>query len=583
MAGRRQLDPPGDAEAQQVILLLLLALSAHLAAQPQVGQNAHPSDIERLAAVQKLYEGKKWEEVACLAQGPPDQPAELDYLAGMSLAHLQHWQEAREYFTSGHRKAPRDARFLVERAGVSYRLNDIPSAKADLRAALRLNPKDPYSREFLGTLFFLDGNLEAALKYWNAIEKPQLASVHFDPPPHLNDKLRERAVTFAAPAVLNLDALRTTEARLENLGVFVRENVEMKPLTEEGYNAAIRTTEHAGWRDGPLVGTVSLFRGVFYETVYPEFYNLAGTARNVTSLLRWDDQKRRAGGTFSTPVGGNPGLRFRFFLDARNENWNLSRTFFGTTTPLEDLNLRTLAGGVAIRMVVNGRWSWSNGVEAIARRFRNLSSGISPAALPFFTNGTTVEAWARVEHALLRMPERRFSLDSTDEVKAGRGLSDALGGFAILSGSLRAHWLPRAREDDYEVLGQLRAADTFGHVTLDQLFQLGVERDNDLWLRGHSGTTDGRKGRAPLGRRYVLLNSEIDKHVYDGGLIALKLGPFVDTGAIADATGLFGSQRWLWDIGVQGKVRIFGRLSVLLSYGRDLRTAQNVFYATASR
>jgi len=57
----------------------------------------------------------------------------------------------------------------------------------------------------------------------------------------------------------------------------------------------------------------------------------------------------------------------------------------------------------------------------------------------------------------------------------------------------------------------------------------------------------------------------------------------VDTGAIADATGLFGSQRWLWDIGVQGKVRIFGRLSVLLSYGRDLRTAQNVFYATASR
>ena len=144
MAGRRQLDPPGDAEAQQVILLLLLAFSAHLVAQRQVGQNAHPSDIERLAAVQKLYEEKKWEEVARLAQGPPDQPAELDYLAGMSLAHLQRWQEAREYFTSGHRKAPHDARFLVERAGVSYRLNDIPSAKADLHAAFRLNSKDSY-------------------------------------------------------------------------------------------------------------------------------------------------------------------------------------------------------------------------------------------------------------------------------------------------------------------------------------------------------------------------------------------------------------------------------------------------------
>jgi len=127
---------------------------------------------------------------------------------------------------------------------------------------------------------------------------------------------------------------------------------------------------------------------------------------------------------------------------------------------------------------------------------------------------------------------------------------------------------------------KLRGGDAFGDVPLDQLFQLGVERDNDLWLRGHPGTLDGRKGRAPLGRRYLLLNAELYKTVYDGAFFRVQLGPFFDTGTIADPNGLFGSQRWLFDTGIQARLRVLGSVSVLLSYGRDLRTGTGVFYGT---
>ena len=564
-----------------ILFLLGLCIFSHLPQQNVA--NAPASDSDRIAAVRRLYDEGHWEEAARLAQGASDQPPELDYLAGMSLARLQRWKDARDFFTSGQSKAPRDIRFLLEGAGASYRLNDFRSAKADLRAALVVNPQESYAREFLGTLYLLEGNLEAALKYWNPIEKPRLGSVAFDPAPHLRAELRNRAVTFSAPAVLNLDALRTTEARLQNLDAFVQERVDLTAVDGNTYDATIRTTHHAGWRDGPLVGVISLLRGLPYETVYPEFYDLGDTATNVTSLLRWDDQKRRVSSMFSTPVRENPGLRFSFFVDARNENWNLTRTFFGAAAPLDDLNMRRLAGGIALRSVANGRWSWSSGIEAVARKFRNLNRSISLDALPFFTGGTSLASWLRVEHPMLQVPERRFRLDATGEVKIGRGFADGLGGFAAISGSLRMRWLPRARGDDYQVVSQLRGADTFGRVPLDQLFQLGIERDNDLWMRGHAGTTDGRKGRAPLGRRYLLLNSEIDKHIFDFGFLGLKLGPFLDTGVIADPSGFFGSQRWLWDTGLQCKVRIAGNLTVLLSYGRDLRTAQNVFYATVSR
>ena len=131
--------------------------------------------------------------------------------------------------------------------------------------------------------------------------------------------------------------------------------------------------------------------------------------------------------------------------------------------------------------------------------------------------------------------------------------------------------------------GQIRAGARAGKASLDQLFQLGVERDNDLWLRGHRGTIDGRKGVAPLGRRYFLANWEMDKNVYGNGLVSVKVGPFLDNGAIADSSGLFGSRGWLWDSGLQCKVRILGGVTVVFSYGRDLAGGRGVFYGTVLR
>jgi hypothetical protein len=63
----------------------------------------------------------------------------------------------------------------------------------------------------------------------------------------------------------------------------------------------------------------------------------------------------------------------------------------------------------------------------------------------------------------------------------------------------------------------------------------------------------------------------------------VKLGPFLDSGAVADSSELFGSRRWLWDSGVQAKVRILGSLTVVFSYGRDLRGGKGVFYGTVLR
>ena len=579
MAAESQLDVIGSTPKGFVILILVAVLALGLPAFAQ----EHASDEARLLASRAAFDTGRWEEAAKLAQGPAGQSPDLDFLAGLSLARLEKWSEAKASFQAGARKAPQDPRFLVELAGIAYKQKDFRTAKTALRAALRLNPQDSYSSEFLATIYFLEGNLEAALKYWNAVDKPRLRSVVFAPALQLKESLRNRALAFNAPQVLTGNALLATQARLDNLGIFSSRRIELTPADSGSYDVTLHLAERNGWGESKVEGILSLLSGLPYATIYPEFYNLDRDALNLTSLTRWDAEKRRVSLSFSLPLYGDPSLRLRLSADARNENWNLAQTFLGTGPPLTDLNLRRIAAGAEVQSIVNGHWNWSAGAEIANRNFRNLSSLTSPAERGFFTDSTSVAGWLGVQRSLRRFPERRFALDSSAEARAGREFAHGLGPFATLRGALRARWFPRASGDDYEMHAQIRAGATAGKATLDELFELGIERDNDLWLRGHAGTLDGRKGAAPLGRRFLLSNWEMDKNIFQNGLFTVKVGPFLDTGAVADSSGLFGSQRWLWDAGAQCKVRVLGSLTIVLSYGRDLRRGRNVFYGTVLR
>lgn len=546
-------------------------------------------DSQRLANIKKLYEQQKWEEVLRAAQGPADQSADFDYYAGMALSRLERWQQARAVFSKGAEKSPGDARFLAERAGAEYKLADFRAAKRDLRKAMRLDPGDSYLAEFLGTIYLLEGNVEAALKYWNLIDKPRLGAVEVVPAAKTKKTLLDRAVLFSPPGTLELDSFLKSEALLENLGEFPAQRIELTPVASlsaensDQYRATLRLNERNGWGTSFVDAAISLLRGLPYETIFPSYYNLHGEGVNVDSLVRWDAEKRRVAANLSLPVFRRPENRLRVSCDARNENWNLSQTFTGSPVPINSLKMKRYSGGAELHVVESARWDFTVGAEAISRKFQNVPGSLARSAAPFFADGNSSDGWVQAHRSLIRIPERRFVLDGNAEVRAGRNYAPGLGAFSSVRGELGWRWLPKARADDYEFLSTLRGGGTFGDVPLDELYQLGVERDNDLWLRGHAGTLDGRKGSAPLGRRYVLANSEWNETVYDGGFFRIQLGPFIDTGTISDPSGLFGSRKWLFDSGVQARIRVLGSVSVVLSYGRDLRDGKGVFYGTSAR
>jgi uncharacterized protein HemY len=122
--------------------VILFLIAAFLLGSPALAQETS-SDQARLAAAQAAFDAGYWEDASKLAHGPAHQSPELDLLAGLALARLEKWTEAKLAFEAGARKAPHDPRFFVELGGLAYKLKDFRTAKHDLRAALGLHRKRP--------------------------------------------------------------------------------------------------------------------------------------------------------------------------------------------------------------------------------------------------------------------------------------------------------------------------------------------------------------------------------------------------------------------------------------------------------
>ena len=481
-----------------------------------------------------------------------------DLQRGTDLARSGSWQQALAALLDGERQSPRDKRFPLELAGVEYRQNHFTAAKRHLRRALRLDPADRYANDFLGTLYYLEGNLEAALRYWNRIEKPRLNDVTVAPQPRVDPVLLDSALALAPATVLRLDELRTAEARLDALDILPSYRIELAAHPEESFDATIRWLELPAW-----MRAASAFRGIAYQTVRPEWRDIAGSGTNWSSLLRWDAQKRRGTTSVTGPLAHRAKWRYRWYADARGETWNSGAA--------GDFRLQRLASGFEFQSIPSWRLSWHTGVEVSTRHFYGL---------PQFPGGSAVMYRAAASYELWRVPERRFTLGSALGGDFGRMFSNTGNLFTRGQGSIHARWLPQARGDDYELNAQLRAGTAQGPVPFDELFMLGVERDSDLWLRGHAGTLDGKKGGSPIGRNYLLANWDIQKQIYRHTLFTVSAGPFLDTGRTNDVFGRSAFRPWLVDAGVQASVKILGAIRVNLIYGRDLRGGGHVIYST---
>jgi tetratricopeptide (TPR) repeat protein len=555
-------------------LVFLFIPGAHLVAQCNAASQAD-------AAMHSLYSQQKWNAVVEAAQRAPSRSGDVNFELGMALAHLQRWTEATAALRAGRAQCPRQKRFPIELAGVDFQRKKYAQAAAWIGKGLRLDPRDEYANEFAGSVYLLVGNLDAALKYWNRIHQPEIDSLQIDPRLRVQRLLLERAFVFSPQALMRRPDLLSSEARLDAMGIFPAYSIRLDARPDGKFDAHFHAMERNGFGDGWLQSLVSVFSGLPYETVYPSYFNIGRSATNFDSLLRWDEQKRRVWFSLAGPVRYLPQWRWQVTADGRDENWAIRNSFTGAAPVLGSFKLKREVASATVTSIPSGRLQWASGAELSHRGYTNLVSG-SALTSELVSNGFEVKHAATVKARLLDAPEHRLVLNATASSEFSRLWSSPARLFEKAQGDASLRWWPQAQGGKYEFSERVRGGGIAGSPPIDELWMIGVERDSDLWLRGHIGTRDGRKGSSPLADRYFLANTDLYRNVWGNGLISVKAGPLLDIARVGSPTSNLAPRWWLVDAGAEVKLSVLGT-SVVLTYGHDLRTGNNAFYGSVAQ
>src|SRR5438093_10866516 len=324
---------------------------------------------------------------------------------------------------------PRPAEAVLDQselamASSAFRAEHFTEAEKHLKSVLRIHPADHFVNDFLGTTYLLDGNLDAALKYWSRAGKPRVREIHIDPPLQIEAILLDHTFAFSRASLLTPAAYGETRRRLDSLGVFSRYEFELTPTDIGDFDLTLRASE----RHGP--NFVSWIRGLLYQTVYPAWWNAGGRAINLESQIRWDRDNRRGWMSLSSPLRQNSSLTYRLQLDTRNENWLRGGHTF---------NLRRTELSGDVHAIFKGGWNATSGVAVARRAFTNS-----------FAGGTSITYKASVQRTLLTLPEKRLTLDWSASAQLGKLFAQPSERFVKTQENVSLQWFPFSQQrNDY--------------------------------------------------------------------------------------------------------------------------------------
>ena len=488
--------------------------------------------------------------------------------SGIALAREGKWMESRQQLERGERQSPNDKRFPIELAGVAFRTGDYETAKRHLRRALELDSNDEYSNDAIGSLLLITGELEAALVYWNRIGRPRLNNIDVKAPPTSDRALMLRAVRARPGSILSLNNIEESKANLARLDQPGPPRLELVPASGESYDLKLISDQQA--THTILSRTLPVVARLPYQTLAYSFRLVPSSAARLDTAFRWDSNKQLARLGFSAVPDRDPRWRYSLVAEATNENWDVRYDV------ARELRLRIKKAGFRFELErgIGARMTLRSAVDVSTRLFEGTDPRLQSS---LFQEGLKVKQATGANFTLFESIDQRFRIDSKATLEVGRVLQGA-GPFASAQVSATAKWLRGTSGRPLEIASTLSAGRTFGDVPFDELFNIAMERDSSLWLRGHVGTHEGKKGNAPLGEEYLLWNSDAIPTIYRNELFRVGCGPFLDLGKVSSRTRRLGGDSTFVDVGVESRFQLAKAATVVVVYGRDTLRGTNVVY-----
>jgi tetratricopeptide (TPR) repeat protein len=510
-----------------------------------------------------------------LATGPT---ADAYLYLGIAYANMKEFDKAEEVFKEGGERYSSDPRFNNELAGVYLSNDDVDEARASLNRALQVDPGNNYASDLLATLDMSEGNVQAALRFWNKSNRPVIDDILHNYYLNFGSWVVRESVAFRPAGVLRYGAWKTTESRLFETDNYTNVGLEVEPtIVPDRYNAVVRTTQKTNTVTDVLF---SLFKGAPFKTSYFDLWNVGNSGVNFNSMYRWHPDRRRIEGSFKMPLPV-AGILFTEIRETwRYERWNLSPVIRRESLPCAQFRYKSTGMQIKFKHIPHYRIEIGGGFEYVNR----AANGDLPELFTDSSNTGKV-----LFETNLRLSDGRYQNRLRFEGFAAR--KSILGDFNYTGGTVTLNNRVALTRDTRTFLDiTVKGGTSRGALPVEDYFVLGMDANPQNLLRGHSITDHGQNGRGPMGTDFVLANIDVERRIvtlpifntFNLPYLTFKWEAFLDGAKTFDRARIFQQSKLLVDAGAGLRIEA-PATSFTMGYGRSLRDGKGIFFGYVER
>jgi tetratricopeptide (TPR) repeat protein len=532
----------------------------------------------------KLYEQNNYDQAEiCFKEALKygEKKDTIYFLLGMCSAFQNRLEEAESHFLTALGLNNRYEECYLELGGIYFKKKEYQKAERMIKKALKFNPANEYSRDFLGTLYFISGLTIQALHEWNKINKPVLANLSIE-----NNKLKKKELIsnelrFNPGQMIKPSMIRESQKRLEKIGNISNVSFNLIPYQEspEDFNLVFSCYELSGFGENFGFFLINSLKNITLKTLHLDYKNIFNRNINVYGSYRFNSLRKKSQVLITFPRFSGWPLYASLAYTNRNEIWSLPDFQPGQERREERITTREFI--IRFDYIHDHKISYN---QFLKFKTRNVSDNPIPNKSEKNLFSSEVknlysfggEFKLNLNHNL---PKYIFSDLSVAYALFSQRESNR-SPFIKLWLTLENRKLWRKTLSD-EVKGNLLWRLSLGHssteIPLEDRFMLGIGPDIQYYLRAHSSTDEGKLGNSPIATGFILSNLEYSHYLFQLFPFKIEGGTFIDCARIFGENSLNYKDEFIVDFGVFLKIYLF-KFPFILSYGHNFKENINSVY-----
>lgn len=505
----------------------------------------------------------------------------IHFLIGMCCGLQDRLEDAENHFLISLKINNHFEECYLELGGIYFKKKEYKKAEQMIKEAIKINPENKYSHDFLGTLYYINGLTTLALYEWNKINKPILSKLFIESDKSAKKEFLIKELCFNPGQIIKPSMIKESQKRLRKIGNISNVSFNIIPHREshDDFDLQFSFYEEKGFGRNLGFFLINLLRDISQKMLNLDYKNIFNININAHSTYRFRKFRKKFHFLLTFPRFSRLPFYSSFDYTDKNEIWSLHK--FLPDQKKVERRIKTKEFTFRFDYIHNDKISYNHSLKFKIRNAENDSYSIKNENDLFFPTVKNIflfggEFKLNLIYDLPKNIYSNFSL--AYDISVQKKGTDSNFIKLLLSVENIKSWRKNLSEDvTSKLLWRLKLGYSTNGVPLEEKFILGIGPDTHNFLRAHSSTYEGKLGNSPIVDKFILSNLQYSYHLFKLFPFKFEGGVFIDCANIFGGNSINYKNKFIADFGIFSKIYLF-RFPFILSYGHNFKENINSFY-----